>query len=496
VFRIPGTGIIIFRNGGSRGGGSYDGEKIPGDLSTWNILSSDSNEILTNTYGTLVKRSATLYHTYPLVRAAINKQTEYAIGPGLIFRSQPDHYMIPSLDKNSAQDWGKQFQKIVHYYFQKFGFYETQQVMFRGSLTIGDSLLYLNREKGMLDDLIEFSGDQIAWEYNADNYTLGVKHDGMLRPRGVRLINGKDFSFRNQKTKDVQLIHYFQKEQPRQLRGYPLAYAVINLAKNDDRHTDAAVQRAVMESILIGSYETDSSNPRMQVENMVGANLKKQAGGANAPTAGAGLLRRIGNAFGLGAGNMFTFKKGEKINFTDLKTPNAFFQSFKDVMTEYVGAATGTPPEVVKSKYSTSYTAHRGALNDFRKSYMTKRSCFARGTLQPVIKEILKDAVLNGYIEAPGIFQNDMLLESYTQGNFLGPIPGSINPLQEVNAAKTAVEEAFRLRSDVSAEYGNEWDNFIQEWHDEQDSFRGDQASEKIFEEENNREPEVVDENN
>lgn len=459
--------ILIYNNGrfgGRLSGGQYDGEKIPGDLDQWNVLSSDSNQLLTATYGELSRRSITLYHTHPLVRAAVNKQVDYAVGPGLVFRSQPDWSML-GMDRASAKDWGKDFQKIVHYYFQRLGFYEQQSVLMRGGLTSGDSLLFFVRGADGLEDLVEFGGDQIMWEYTDRNYTLGIKHDGLFRRLGIKKCDGTEVPFRDENG-DQLVVQYMNKELPRQLRGYPLAYSVINLAKNDDRHTDATTHRAVLESIIIGSTETNTSDPSRQVRNMADANTKRYQRDPNASP-----LRKIANAFRMGPGSMFQFREGEKVNFTDLKTPNNTFRDFKDVITEYIGAATGTPPEVIASKYSTSYTAHRGALNDFKKSFVKRRLNFSRTVAKQVVAEIAKDAILKGYIDAPGFFENPMRRSAYLEGSFLGPVPGAVNPKQEVDAKVVSVENGFQLRSDVTAEGGSEWDNFIDEWAAEENEF-------------------------
>jgi capsid protein len=404
----------------------------------------------------------TLYHTYGPARAAINKQVEYAVGPGLVFRSQPDFSML-GMTQEQAKEWGKDFQKIVHYYMQKYSAYELQNVLMRGGLAGGDSLLFFIRDSNGLDDLVEFSGDQIAWEYSDDTTTLGIRHDQYMRRTGFKKLDGTMVDYKDG-AGNQNVIQYFEKELPRQMRGYPLLYSIINLAKNDDRHTDATTQRAVMESIMLGWTETEGTDPIKQTSNMASANLKKfQRDNGTTST-----LSKIANAFRLGAGNMYQFRKGEKMNFTDLKTPSDTFKDFKEVMLDYIGAATGTPSQMITSKYSTSYTSHKGTFNDFKKSYMKKRSTFERVVMRPIIREIAKDAIINGYISAPGFFDNPMTQSAYLQGMFLGPVPGAINPLQEVNADVKSVQNGFTLRSDVAARNGHEWDNMINEWTTEQ----------------------------
>ena len=475
--------MIFFASKGRVGlrGGQYDGEKIPGDLNQWNVLSSDSNLILRSTYGDLSRRSMTLYHTYGPARAAINKQIEYAVGPGLVFRSQPDYNTL-GISRESAKDWGKEFQKIVHYYMQEFNAYEMQSVLMRGALTHGDSLLFFLRDMDGLQDIVEFSGNQIAWERQEEDVTLGIWHDEFMRRLGFyKAEDQKLIRFRDS-AGNQNAIQYFEKELPRQMRGYPLIYSIINLAKNDDRHTDATTHRAVMESIIIGSTQTDTTNPIKQTENMANANLKKYRRDEN-----ASLLNKIANSFKLGTGNMYQVKTGEKVEFTDLKTPSNTFKDFKEYILDYIGAATGTPSQMITSKYSTSYTSHKGTFNDFKKSYMKKRATFERNVMNTMIREIAKDAIMRGYISAPGFFDNPMMRSAYLQGMYLGPVPGSINPLQEVNANIKAVENAFDLRSNISSLYGNEWDNMLEEWKQEQaEWFEGsnDAQSARIAEQE------------
>ena len=480
--------IKIFRNGKVDSGASYDGEKMPGDLSSMDTYSRDANGLVSNSYDTLSKRSMTLYHSYGPAKAAVNKQVEYAIGPGLMFRSQPDYSSIPNMTRETAKEFGKNWQKIVHYYYEKFNFYEKQSVLFRGALTSGDSLEFFIRENGNLVDIIDMAGNQIDSDYDDEltdgqGFTLGVKHDKYLRPKGIMKTDGVEILFKT-KAGSTQLIQFFIKDLPSQLRGYPLVYSVINLAKNDDRHNDATVQRAVLESILVGSFETESSNPAAQTANLAKtAKAYKAGGGLTAPP--EGIFNKIANAFKMGPGNIFTFKKGEKLNFNDLKTPSPNFAPFKEAIINYIAAGTGTPPEVILSRYSTSFTAHKGALNDFIKSFMLKRKAFARRVMMPTNVEIAKQAIKDGLISMPGFFDSPIIQSAYMQGNFLGPITGTINPIQELRADKIAVEEGFKQRGDVAAQYGNEWDNHINEWHEQENEWWEGNPAKAIFDKEN-----------
>lgn len=463
--------VLIFKDGklfNFSVGKQYDGEKIPGDLDSWSTYSVDPNNMLRSTFGTMVERSSTLYHT-TIIKAFVEKQTTYGIGPGLVFRSQPDYRSIPNMTRESAKDWGKDFQKIVHYYFSKYNFYEKQWILFNTALIFGDSLLFFIRDSEGLQDLVEFGNDQIDWRITDDkDFTLGIKRDNYFRRLGIKKVDGTYVSFKDE-TGNANLLQFMFKQQARQMRGFPLCYGLIHLIKNDDRHWDAAVQRAVLETIMFGNFETESSDPVQQSRNLAKVNLKAKL--EKGEEVKDGFFSRIFNSLKLGGGNMFLFKKGEKIKFSDLVTPSNTFSMFKGAIYDYAGAYTGTPSEVAFSKYNTSYTAHRGTLNDFKINFMYKRGYFKHNVMNPTIEEILKDALLKGYIKAPGFFTNPFIRFAYMQGNCMGPVLGVINPLQEINAEKTAVESAFKLRGDVTLQNGYEWDNFLEEYAQQEEEY-------------------------
>jgi len=477
--------IRIFNNGKMSSsnslGGSYNGEKDMGDLNNWRILSSDSNDILKGSYDLLSTRSSTLYHTYPPVKSAIKKQTEYGIGAGLVFKSQPDFKML-GMKKEYAVDWGKDFQKIVHYYQKMFNLYEKQHVLFNTTMIVGDSLLFFIRKNGLLKDLIEVSGDQINSKYNNANYTLGIKHDEWLRRKGIIKLDGKEVLFTDTAGNQNVTQLYF-KEIARQLRGFPLAYSIINLARNDDTHTDAITHRAVMEAVIMGVFKGNGTNINQQVRNLALKNKKIKTGNEEAK-----LNAWEKTKIRFGAGNLLTLNSTEDFEFLDMKTPSNTFKDFKEWIFNYACMGVGTPPEVAMSKYSTSFTAHKGALNDFVKSYMKKRRTFERSVMNIIIREIAKDAISQGFISAPGFFDGAPFIQmAYLQGMYLGPVPGHINPLVEVKADQVSVDNEFTLRSDIASKNGHEWDIFSEEWAQEQDKFTNSPQNyaEKIAKQEN-----------
>jgi capsid protein len=147
---------------------------------------------------------------------------------------------------------------------------------------------------------------------------------------------------------------------------------------------------------------------------------------------------------------MLNLKAGGKVNVVDKKSPNATFQGFKELMIDYVGMATGTPPEVIKSKYSTSYTAHKGALNDFERNFTARREAFIDTICYPALRETAISLILRGEIDAPGFFESERVQRAYLDGNWRGPSLGHINPAQEINALVSAVKEKVMSRGEAA----------------------------------------------
>lgn len=381
-----------------------------------------------------------------------------------MFRSRPDYRML-GISEEAAKDWGRKFQLLLHYNFEMLNWYEKQATIFRGALISGDSLLlFIRDDKGL--DLVEYGGDKIDWERTDGGvWTLGIKHDSKGRRSAVS-ISGKPVNFVNQKTRDQIALQFYMKELPRQLRGLPLAYKIIALAKGHDRELDATIQRAVLESTMFGYSNTDTTDIAAQIKQQVETAVKKRGGALQTA------WEKVSGSRKLDPGAFYQLKTGESVNFTDMKAPSSTFGMFQEWMIKYVAMATDTTPGIIMSNYPTSYSSHRGEFNDFWKMVTHKRAIFNRKVNDVVVRELAKNLILEGRIEAPGFFDDPYIQRAWLTGSWLGPIPGHINPKQEIDAHRISVENAFQTRSDIAAQFGNEWDNMITGWAEEEVTFK------------------------
>jgi capsid protein len=147
-------------------------------------------------------------------------------------------------------------------------------------------------------------------------------------------------------------------------------------------------------------------------------------------------------------------------------------------------------------KYSTSFTAHKGALNDFWKIVEEERSAYI-DTVETIVNlEYLKHFVRTGQLKVKPEFWTDYKTQiAYLDGSYLGPVPGHINPLQEVNADAKSVEQGFALRSSIATKHGNDFWNMIDSWEEEQDRWSKaspEQKAKALYEEETKKKTKVT----
>jgi capsid protein len=102
-------------------------------------------------------------------------------------------------------------------------------------------------------------------------------------------------------------------------------------------------------------------------------------------------------------------------------------------------------------KFSTSYSAARGALNEFWRTCQMQRDWFVADFCQPIYEEWMSEAVARGRIQAPGYFDDPTIRKAYTTCVWPGPARTNVNPVQEVDAAVKRVDAGFSTAAEETA---------------------------------------------
>lgn len=108
-------------------------------------------------------------------------------------------------------------------------------------------------------------------------------------------------------------------------------------------------------------------------------------------------------------------------------------------VTKEISEALEIPIEVLEKNFSTSYSAARGALNEFWRTCEMQRSWFADKFCQPIYEMWLDEAVSRGRVKAPGYFTDPAVAGAYSACKWNGPARTNLNPIQEVTAAEKRI---------------------------------------------------------
>lgn len=130
----------------------------------------------------------------------------------------------------------------------------------------------------------------------------------------------------------------------------------------------------------------------------------------------------------LGPGAIIDLNPGEEVQFADPKHPNTGYDDFTNATIRLIGAGLEIPPEVMMKQFTTSYSAARGALNEFWRTCSMQQDWFTDDFCQPVYEEWFAEAVARGRIHAPGFFTDPARRKAYTACAWNGPARTNLNP--------------------------------------------------------------------
>ena len=154
----------------------------------------------------------------------------------------------------------------------------------------------------------------------------------------------------------------------------------------------------------------------------------------------------------LAPGAFIDLNPGEKVEFADPKHPATGFEAFMNAIVKQMAAALEIPSEVLYKQFSTSYSAARGALNEYWRTCGMHRDWFADNFCRPIYEAWFCEAVQRGRIKAPGFLENPAIAAAYMQCAWNGPARTNLNPKDEVEAAKMRVDCGFSTAEQETAQ--------------------------------------------
>jgi lambda family phage portal protein len=229
----------------------------------------------------------------------------------------------------------------------------------------------------------------------------------------------------------LNVIHLAERIRPDQRRGVPILAPVMESLKILQEYTTAELEAALVSGLFTTFIKTESGEIPDPLYNDDDEDDRTME---------------------LAPGLVVGLKEGESIDTANPGRPNQAFDPFVMSVIKQIGAALQIPFELLIKHFSSSYSASRAALLESWKAFKTRRQWFAKNFCQPIYEAWLYEAVLTGYVIAPGFLESETIRVAYCTALWNGPTPGMLDPTKETQAALMRVEAGFSTRTKEAAE--------------------------------------------
>ncbi len=486
-----------FTNSGySHSGASRKKKSMQG----WDSTSRSPQEDIGNNLNLLRQRSRDLYMSGGIATGAIKKNQSNILGSGLSLKCQLNYRML-GMTPEQAKDWEErtefEFNLWASSKVDNTGlndFYDSQRIMLTGWLLNGDSLSiikYVDHPEGLNPYLLRLhlieadrlntpdsvsrntgmflGGDYVVTEHvelpNGGNIRNGVetdasgkvvaywisnKHPNSLLPTRETL-NWARVEAQNPVSGLPNVLFIVDPERAEQYRGVPYLAPVIEQVKQMNRYAEAEIAAAIVNSFFTAFITT----PGPTSEIPFGESIDKDDQLNLSPE------ERL-SSYEMGPGTINVLGQGEDVTFGEPKHPTSGFEAFTKAMAQLAGASLDMPYEVLLSVFNSSYSASRAALLQAWRTFRDRRDWFAWDFCQPVYETWLFEAVATGRIQATGFFADPIRRKLWSQAIWIGPSPGQIDPIKEVQASVLRINNGFSTHERETAELtGMDWDTNI-----------------------------------
>lgn len=443
----------------------YGASSTKKSLLGWDYFGGDSRSDIEDNLSVLRQRSRDLYMGVPIATGAVKTMRTNVVGRGLMLKPTIDAEALglsieqkQELEKKIAREWALWAESPDCDMARLNNFYELQQLAFLNWLSSGDCFALLpdkkrkNQPYDLRVRLIE--ADRVSspdYFDTVDNKIVGgveMDEDGEVvayyfskhHPLSYadKQIEWTRVEAYGKRTGRRNVLHLCSMERIGQRRGVPFLAPVIEALKQLGRYTDAELVAAVVNGLFAVFIEKvdDSEGP------VIGESIAKEDQ----------VDAEDGMSIELAPGNIIELQEGEKAHDVNPGRPNTAFNGFVEAICAQIGAALEIPYELLVKRFTASYSASRAALEEAWKMFRTYRTWLANDFCQPVYEEWFAEAVAKQRISAPGFFTDPIRHKAYCKAQWNGPARGLLNPVQEVSAAVTRVENGFSTRSNETME--------------------------------------------
>ncbi len=293
-----------------------------------------------------------------------------------------------------------------------------------------------------LNDSGEVIAYHVADKHPGDNYTVKTERITAFGSTGRR-----------------NILHMLEPERVGQRRGVPVLAPVIESLLQLGRYSKAELNAAVISGIF-GTFI------KRGLDNEDNFGTLSDVDDENK------VLDRDSSKVEMSSNNIQMLSEGDDIVTVNPTRPNANYKAFVDSIIEEIGTALEIPRDILMSRFDSSYSASRAALEEAWKRFIAVRKMMKDYFNQPIYEEFILELVADGKIKAPGFFENEMKRSAYCKAMWVGPKKGTLDPFKEVKAAELRVSNNFTTREIECQEYGHDFDEIVKQRGNEEDKIR------------------------
>ena len=452
-------------------------------LAGYNPLQSSPQSDIDSNLSILRNRAYDMSINSPIGRGAVETSRCYVIGAGLTPSPKIDFRLL-GLTADEAKEWQRKTLREFRLWaddvccdvYRKNNFWDQQNIAFVGSLTNGDAWALPRYGKSSTYNPYSLKIQQIEANRVCNPGSLspfGPVVNNMVTVKnetnGNRIVNGVEidnqggvvaywiaskvpydptnmadnitwqrvqaFGRRTGRPLVLQISH---EERPEQYRGVPFLAPVIEELKQISRYTNAELTTAIIKAFF--SIFLTQTAPGNSLNDMFSSTYDDP------------LADFDPSKLALGPGTINTLPPGVNVVTADPSKSLSTFEPFVNSLLTQIGAGLNIPIEVLMSKFNSSYSAARGALNQAAAVFKQRRTWFARDFCQPIYEMWLAEAVAIGRIEAPYFGDDPLITKAWSNCDWFGPTNGLLDPIKEVQAAKLKIDYGFSTHEKETAE--------------------------------------------
>lgn len=432
---------------------------------------------------TMRQRGRMLYMASPIAAAAINTNRTKIVGPGLRMKCSLDAELL-GISPEAAKKWCKRTEAEFRTWCMNRtscdalgvnNFYELQQLAVKSWLMSGDVFILIKRQKptrinpySLCIQIIEADRIRTPMSGIASGSVFSVTegkhennevHDGVEVDSSGRVVayhicNNYPYSAMlkdtewarveavSKKTGLPNILQIMDSERPDQYRGVTYLAPVIEMLLQSRRYTESELTAAIIQTYFTAWIQTETDSTDMPLFNQDDNDEGYDAEPEMAP------------------GNVVKLKKGEEIVFGNPNIPTAGYETFTSALSQQIGAALEMPHEIMLKKFTASYSASKGALEEAWEAIKMRRSWFVNDFCQPIYEVWLAEAVARGRIIAPGFFDDPLIRAAWCGARWDGPALTQLDPKKEAESNAMLVQHGWKTNEQVTREYyGENWED-------------------------------------